>query len=75
MSKGCGVLAPAGKHKDRAIFRSRQKGIWGGRARTGEKRVSALVIRISIQAVPKDIERLDREKDVPSKKGGASLSM
>lgn len=62
VSKGCWVLAPAGKHKDRAIFRSRQKGIWGGRARTGEKRVSALLISISIQAVPKDIKRLAREK-------------
>lgn len=70
MSKGSGVLAPAGKQKDRAIVRSRQKGIWGRRARTGEKRVSALVIRISIQVVPKDIKRLAREKDVPNNKGG-----
>lgn len=70
VNKGCGVLAPAGKQKDRAIFTSRQKGTWGGRATTGEKRVSALVIRILIQAVPKDIKRLAREKDVPSNKRG-----
>lgn len=37
--------------------------------------MSVLVIRISIQAVPKDVQRLAREKDVPNNKGGASLSM